>query len=94
MGAACGVDLAWLVVGEGPVPAARPASATGMVTVLALGGRGVATLPARAATPLQRAYGVTPAWAPVVVADGRRANSRPVAVAAAVAALPVLRRLR
>jgi hypothetical protein len=65
-----------------------------MVTVLALGGRGVATLPARAATPLQRAYGVTPAWAPVVVADGRRANSRPVAVAAAVAALPVLRRLR
>jgi DNA-binding MarR family transcriptional regulator len=54
----------------------------------------VATLPARAATPLQRAYGVTPAWAPVVVADGRRANSRPVAVAAAVAALPVLRRLR
>ena len=54
----------------------------------------MATLPARAATPLQRAYGVTPAWAPVVVADGRRANSRPVAVAAAVAALPVLRRLR
>ncbi len=92
--AACGVNLASLVVGEGLVPAGRPASAAGIATVLALGGLGVATLPARTATPLQRAYGATLAWALVGVADGRRRSSRPVAAAAVVAALPVLRRLR
>ncbi len=92
--AACGVNLASLVVAEGVVPAGRPASAAGVVTALALGGLGVATLPARAATPVQRAYGATLAWALVGVAVGRRASSRPVAAAAAVAVLPVLRRLR
>ncbi len=61
--AACGVNLASLVVAEGVVPAGRPASAAGVATALALGGLGVATLPARAATPVQRAYGATLAWA-------------------------------
>ncbi len=92
--AACGVNLASLVVGEGLVPAGRPASAAGIATALALGGLGVATLPARTATPLQRVHGATLVWALVGVADGRRASSRPVAAAAVVAALPVLRRLR
>ncbi|MGY1694726.1 hypothetical protein ACI780_07395 [Geodermatophilus sp. SYSU D00814] len=41
--AACGVNLASMLVGAGPVPGGRPATATGAATAVALGALGVAT---------------------------------------------------
>lgn len=91
--AACGVNLASLLVGAGPVPAGRPATATGTAIALALGALGAVTLPAPASTTTQRVYGATLLWALAGVADGRRRASPPVAAAAALAAVPVLRRM-
>ena len=91
--AACGVNLASMVVGLGPVPTGRPATLTGAATALALGGLGAATLPVRATTLTERTYVVALLWALAGVADGQRRTSASTAAAAVIAAVPVVRRL-
>lgn len=91
--AACGVNLASMVVGLGPVPTGRPATLTGAATALALGGLAATTLPDRATTLTQRTYALTLLWALAGVADGQRRGSASTAAAAVLASVPVLRRL-
>lgn len=91
--AACGVNLASMVVGVGPVPTGRPATLTGAATALALGGLGATTLPDRPTTLTQRTYALTLLWALAGLADGQRRTSASTAAAAVLATVPVVRRL-
>ncbi|MEP6631810.1 MAG: hypothetical protein ABJA89_15180 [Lapillicoccus sp.] len=91
--AACGVNLASMAVGVGPVPTGRPTMIAGAATALALGGLGAATLPQRATTLTQRTYAATLLWALVGVAAGQRRASPSTAAAGMLATVPIARRL-
>lgn len=89
---ASGVNLASMLVGEGPVPKGGPAEVAGGALLLGLGAVGTVGLSATdASATASRAYAATLLWALAGVVDGRRRTSPALAVVAAVAAIPVIR---
>jgi hypothetical protein len=90
--AATVVNLAAMLVGEGPVRPGRPATATGVGLTLAVGGIAATATASTggAGSATARAYAATVLWALAGIVVGQRRSSPPVAVAAGLAAAPVL----
>jgi hypothetical protein len=90
--AATVVNLASMLVGEGAVPSGRAATAAGVGLTLAVGGIAATATASTggAASTTSRAYAATVLWALAGIVVGQRQTSPPVAVAAGLAAAPVL----
>jgi len=89
--AACGVNLAAMLVENGIVPAGHKAAATGVVLLAALGTLGTSAVAGPGRTSVvTRFYAGTLLWAFVGVVVGQLRRARSAAVAAAGAALTML----